>query len=66
MMREKYIARLPKRPMALTPEFHGLIRDRTMPFLRSGTHLSLEHLLEEAYLQGLRDATQVGEATNAP
>ena len=33
---------------------------RTMPFLKGGgTSRSIEHLLQEAYLQGLRDASEV-------
>lgn len=61
MIREKYTARLPKHPVSLLPEHLELVRNRTMPFIRSGTHYSLEHLLAEAYLQGLRDAIQAAD-----
>ena len=32
---------------------------RSRPFLDHGAHLPLEHLLAEAYIQGLRDALEV-------
>lgn len=42
----------------LSPEFRDLIRRRTLPFLDSaGIDRPLSLLLEEVYLQGLRDAS---------
>lgn len=41
----------------LSPEFRDLIRRRTIPFLDSaGLDRPLSFVLEEVYLQGLRDA----------
>ena len=37
---------------------------RSRPFLDNGTHLPLEHLLAEAYIQGLRDGIKVKEMTD--
>jgi hypothetical protein len=43
--------------MRLTPEQADLLRRRTMPFLDSvGMGKPVSHLLQEAYVQGLRDA----------
>lgn len=43
-----------------TPEQRDLLRRRTLPFLDvSGLDKPIWHLLQEAYLQGLRDATDV-------
>ena len=43
--------------MKLTQEARLLLWRRTAPFLdRVGMNKSVQHLLEEAYLQGLRDA----------
>lgn len=48
-----------KKPATMTPEFLDLIRRRTMPFLdRNGLSRPLPFLLEEAYLQGMKDAAQ--------
>lgn len=35
---------------------------RSAPFLIHGLHLPIEHILGEAYLQGVRDAMQCMEA----
>lgn len=49
-------------PIRLTPEMRDFLRRRTRPFLDSnGVERSLPFLLEEAYLQGLRDAVQTME-----
>lgn len=45
--------------LKLSSEMHDLVRRRTAPFLdRIGITQSLEHLLAEAYLQGMQDAVQ--------
>lgn len=62
MMRDKYTAKEPKDPLVMTPEMADVVHRRVMPFLRNGTHYSIEHLMTEAYLQGLRDAIQVEES----
>ena len=43
----------------LTREQKDLAIRRSRSFLAHGSHLSLEHLLAEAYIQGLRDALEV-------
>ena len=63
MRREKYTARVSPR-LPLSGEQRALIRARTMPFIVSGTHLSIEHLMGEAYVQGLRDALQAQSLTD--
>lgn len=46
--------------LRLSPDQRDFLRRRTRPFLDSnGVERSLPFLLEEAYIQGLRDATQV-------
>jgi hypothetical protein len=50
--------------LLVTAEQRDLIRRRTIPFLVYGLHLSLERLMEEAYIQGMRDTQQVYEANN--
>lgn len=42
--------------LRLAPEFRDFIRRRTLPFLHDGSDRSLETLLGEAYVQGVRDA----------
>lgn len=50
---------LPKRPLPMTPEMKDFLQRRTMPFLnQAGMAQPLSHLLEEVYLQGMRDAVQ--------
>lgn len=47
-----------------TEEQVDFLRRRTVPFLdRSGLDKPLWHLLQEAYLQGLKDATNVIRGT---
>ena len=41
--------------LELTPEMADLVRRRTLPFLEHGTHLPLERILADCYLQGARD-----------
>lgn len=54
-----YVASFPKKRERYTPEEQDFLRRRTLPFIdRGGTRYSLEHLLQEAYLQGLRDAVE--------
>lgn len=49
----------------LTFEFKNFIRRRTRLFLdRVGVELPLSFLLEESYLQGMRDAVQTMTAMN--
>ena len=45
----------------LTSEQKDLAIRRSRPFLEYGTHLPLEHLLAEAYIQGMRDALDVSQ-----
>lgn len=52
----------PARKVRLTIEQRGLLYRRTIGFLLEGTHRSIEHVLQEAYLQGMRDAFDVMEA----
>jgi hypothetical protein len=53
------VPKLPRRPMEMTPELRDFLRRRTMPFLDSvGVERPLNLLLEEAYLQGMKDAIQ--------
>ncbi len=60
MKRESYHARVTGLgDVTRTPEMRDLALRRTRPFLDRGTHLSIEHLMQEAYIQGLRDAVQV-------
>lgn len=53
---QRYHASYPKRPEPFSAEHLDLVRRRTQPFLKNGTSLSIEHLMQEAYIQGLRDA----------
>lgn len=48
-----------------TPDQRDFLHRRTIPFLRHGTHFSLEHLLQETYLQGMRDAVEAMEIRTA-
>lgn len=58
----EYKARMSRPQPKLSREMRVLIRRRTKPYLDSvGMDYSLQHLMEEAYLQGLRDAAQVFE-----
>jgi len=61
LLQKPYIASFPKRREPLTAEQRDLLHRRTQPFLKNGMHYSIEHLLKEAYLQGLRDAVNVME-----
>lgn len=54
----EYKASFPKRGVTYSSEERSLLSRRTKPFLNNGTHYSLEHLLIEAYLQGIRDAVE--------
>lgn len=54
----RYNASFPRNPEQFTAAQMDLVRRRTQPFLKNGTHYSIEHLLQEAYLQGLRDASE--------
>ena len=59
-MTKGYIAVIPKRSEGVSVDARDLVRRRTMPFIeRGGTNYSLEHLMGEAYLQGMRDAVEV-------
>jgi hypothetical protein len=46
-------------------EVVDLIRRRTIGFLSHGTHLPIEHVLAEAYLQGMRDTLDALENREA-
>lgn len=55
---------LPRVPLHMTPEQRDLLRRRTVPFLDSiGVDRPLSFILEEVYLQGMRDAVQTMEGT---
>lgn len=48
-----------KRQLPMTPEMKDFLRRRTMPFLNDmGADRPLSLLLEEVYLQGMKDAVQ--------
>ena len=54
-----------KRQIKLTPEVRDFLRRRTMPFLNdTGIDRPLSFVLEEVYLQGMRDAVQTMEHAN--
>lgn len=54
-----------KNQMPMTPEFQDFLRRRTMPFLNdSGMDRPLSFILQEVYLQGMRDAVQTMEEGN--
>lgn len=51
-----------KRQLPLTPELKDFLRRRTMPFMNDmGIERPLALVLEEVYLQGMRDAVQTME-----
>jgi hypothetical protein len=53
------------RNLKLTPELRAFLRRRTAPFLDSvGLDRPLTFLLEEVYLQGMRDAVQTMEGSD--
>lgn len=54
-----YQASLPKKPVPLSVEQRDFLYRRTTPFLNRVEDYSIGHLLQEAYLQGLRDAVDV-------
>ncbi len=48
-----------KRQVPLSPELKDFLRRRTMPFMNYiGVERPLSFVLEEVYLQGMRDAVQ--------
>lgn len=54
-----------KKQLPLTPELRDFLRRRTMPFLNDmGADRPISLLLEEVYLQGMRDAVQTMEESN--
>lgn len=60
MKKSGYFASFPKKREDFTADQLDFLRRRTLPFIeRGGTRYSIEHLLQEAYLQGLRDASEV-------
>lgn len=56
-----------KRQLSMTPDMKDFLRRRTMPFLNDmGADRPLSLLLEEVYLQGMKDAVQaMTESGNA-
>lgn len=57
--------RLPKNPVTMSPEWRDLLRRRTLPFMNhGGLQRPLAFVLEEVYLQGMRDALQAVESLN--
>ena len=62
MTKSKYIARGGN--LKLTEDQSDFVWRRTMPFMDGvGLRLSLSHLLQEAYLQGLADAVEAMRPT---
>ena len=59
-MKHGYIASYPKHSIHYTPEQLDFLHRRTIGFFDS--HHTPEHVLAEAYLQGLRDAIEIFEA----
>lgn len=59
-----------KRQLAMTPGMRDFLRRRTMPFLNdTGIDRPLSFVLEEVYLQGMKDALQTmeeGDGTTGP
>ena len=54
-----------RKPVEMTPEMRDFLRRRTMPFLNDmGLTRPLSFVLEEVYLQGMRDAVQTMEEGN--
>lgn len=54
-----------KRQIKFTPELRDFLRRRTMPFLNNtGIDRPLSFVLEEVYLQGMKDALQTMEEGN--
>jgi len=57
---KQYTASLPKKPVSFTQDQLDFLERRTTPFLNwSGIRKPISHLLQEAYLQGVRDAVDV-------
>lgn len=51
----------------LSAEEKDFLRRRTLPFFdRAGLDRPISHLLQEAYLQGLRDAVDVATSSPTP
>lgn len=60
--RDKYTASLPKKPAVYSSDQREFLERRTRPFLDGiGVGKPLVHLLQEAYLQGVRDTVDVLE-----
>ena len=58
-MTAKYTARL-NSEQRFSPEFMNFLHRRTEPFLdKVGLDKPITHLLQEAYLQGIKDAVEV-------
>jgi hypothetical protein len=55
-----------KRQVKMTPEMRNFLRRRTLPFLNDHglSRAPLSFVLEEVYLQGMRDAVQTMEESN--
>ncbi|MCK1669398.1 hypothetical protein [Bradyrhizobium sp. 153] len=62
------VASFPRRPLLLSEKQRDFLRRRTRPFLEGmGPDRPLSLLLEEAYLQGMRDAAQAMQSPeNSP
>ncbi len=59
-MAKGYVPVIPRSRDAIPREYVDFIRRRTVPFIdHGGTRYSLEHLMAEAYLQGMRDVLAV-------
>jgi len=59
---QQYTASLPKKPVSYTQDQLDFLERRTIPFLNwSGIRKPISHLLQEAYLQGVRDAVEALE-----
>ena len=67
MTRRNDTARLTRDPFRPTPEMREFLRRRTLPFIETSMGLDrpLSFILEEVYMQGMRDAVQTIEETGS-
>lgn len=64
-MRRLEAPSIAKRQTQMTPEMRDFLRRRTLPFLNDhGLSRPLSLVLEEVYLQGVKDAVQVMEGAD--
>lgn len=53
-----YVARISDREDQPDEKMRDLMLRRTRPFIEKSFHHSLDHILQECYLQGFRDAVE--------